>query len=141
MAALYAYDLMRNTGCQVDPMTNAYCYIEAVANNDPSSYWFYQLPLGKQLGPNITTSACSECTQDLMDAYASALNSTSGANLKGLAQMYNSAADTLNNLCGASYAKATQDSISSSAWANAGVPRTSTLAAMGVLAVVFAKMA
>ncbi|KAH0835893.1 hypothetical protein J3R83DRAFT_9786 [Lanmaoa asiatica] len=100
--ALNSYDLMRDAACQVDSATNAYCYVEAVANSDPSSYWFYQLPLGQPL-PNVTTSACNECTSGLMTLYASALNSTNGTTLTGLARTYNTAADTLNSVCGSSY--------------------------------------
>ncbi|KAG8216733.1 hypothetical protein J3R82DRAFT_6946 [Butyriboletus roseoflavus] len=132
--ALHAYDLMRNVACQVDPAANSYCYVEAVANPDPSNYWFYQLPLGQKLGPNITTSACNGCTSELMASYASALNSTNGTSLTGLAQTYNAAADTLNNVCGSSYAKTAQVSGSASkAWLNAGVPTKSSLVALGVL--------
>ncbi|KAF8551827.1 hypothetical protein OG21DRAFT_1598311 [Imleria badia] len=131
--ALHAYDLMRDAVCQVDPATNSYCYVEAVANSDPSSYWFYQLPLGLPLGPKLTTSACNECTSGLVALYASALNSTNGSSLGGLADTYNAAADTLNNMCGTSYAKVAQVSTSSSAWVNAGVPRTSLLVVLGVL--------
>lgn len=124
---------MRNAACQVDPATNSYCYVEAVANSDVSSYWFYQLPLGLPLGPNLTTGACNECTSGLMASYASALNSTNGPTLGGLAETYNAAADTLNKMCGPSYAKIAQVSTSSSAWVNAGVPRTSLLVVLGVL--------
>lgn len=125
---------MRDAACQVDPATNSYCYVEAVANSDPSSYWFYQLPLGQTLGPNITTSVCNGCTSGLMASYASALNSTNGTSLTGLAQTYNDAADTLNNVCGSSYAKTAKVSSSaSSAWVNAGVPTQGSLVALGAI--------
>lgn len=125
---------MRNSACQVDAVTNSYCYVEAVANTDPSSYWFYLLPLGQPLGPNITTSACNECTSGLMASYASALNSINGTTLGGLAQTYNTAADTLNGVCGSGLAIKVQGSSSTSfAWANAGVPTKSSLVVLSVL--------
>lgn len=130
---------MRNAACQVDPATNSYCFVEAVADSDPSSYWFYQLPLGQPLGPNITTSACNECTSGLMASYSLALNSTNCTTLGGLAQTYNTAAEAVNNVCGPSYAKTAQVWSSSSAWVNAGVPRASSLVLLGVL-VLFAGM-
>ncbi|KAG9313563.1 hypothetical protein JVU11DRAFT_5890 [Chiua virens] len=134
--ALNAYDLMRNVACQVDPATNSYCYVEAVANADPSSYWFYQLPLGLPLGPNITQNACNECTKDLMASYASALNSTDGARLDGLADRYNAAVDTLNGVCGAAYAKTAQIAESNAAWVTADLPRASSLMALCILVMV-----
>lgn len=126
---------MRDVGCQVDLTTNSYCYIEAVANLDPSSYWFYQLPLGQPLGPKLTSSACNECTAKLMAAYGSALNGTDGTNLAGLARTYNNATDMLNRVCGSTYAKNAQVATSSS-WVNAVVPRTNWL----LLGVLFAGM-
>ncbi|KAN0084395.1 hypothetical protein V8E55_007899 [Tylopilus felleus] len=133
LTALRAYDLMRNAACQVDQATNSYCYVEAVANSDPSCYWFYQLPLGEPL-PQITTSACNECTSGLMALYASALNGSSETSLGGLAQTYNTAATALNKMCGPSYATLVQmSSKSSSSWVNARAPGTSLLVLLGVL--------
>ena len=127
---------MRNVGCAVDPSTNSYCYVEAVANPDPSSFYFYQLPLGQPLGPNITTSACNGCTTALMASYASALNGTNGSALEGLSQTYNVAVETLNEVCGTTYAKIQiQASRAGSAWVNAIVPRMSSLVALAGLVV------
>lgn len=69
-----------------------------------------------------------------MASYVSALNSTNGTTLAGLAQTYNTAADMLNNVCGPSYVKTAQvSSTTSSAWANAGVPTKGSLVGLGVL--------
>ncbi|KAH7887048.1 hypothetical protein F5I97DRAFT_1807133 [Phlebopus sp. FC_14] len=106
LIALQAYDLMRNAGCQVDTATNAYCYVEAVADPDPSSYWFYLLPLGRPL-VLITNGVCSVCTQTLMAMYADALSSSNSTSLAALAQVYTDAANSVNNACGPSYVKAT----------------------------------
>ncbi|KIK99179.1 hypothetical protein PAXRUDRAFT_9040 [Paxillus rubicundulus Ve08.2h10] len=127
LTALQAYDLMRNAACQVDT-TNSYCYVDAVANSDPSSYWFYQLPLGQPLA-SITNNACNECTKRLMAIYAAALDSTNGTNLDGLAETYSNAADSLNSVCGSSYAQAAAVS-TSSAFTSASMTSSETLVAV-----------
>ncbi|KAF8842430.1 hypothetical protein BDN67DRAFT_926287 [Paxillus ammoniavirescens] len=127
LIALQAYDLMRNAACQVDT-ANSYCYVDAVANSDPSSYWFYQLPLGQPLPP-ITDGACSECTKGLMAMYAAALDSTNSTNLDGLAETYANAADSLNNVCGSAYAQAATVS-TSSACTTASITNSVGLVAM-----------
>ena len=95
---------MRNVSCQVNPTTDAYCYVESVANSDPSSYWFYLLSLDQPLVP-ITADACNQCTKALMTMYADASTS-----LSGLQQTYANAAKSLNAACGANYAKASTTS-------------------------------
>src|SRR6267154_2234838 len=110
---------MREAACSVDPMANAYCYVEAVANSDPSSYYFYQLPLGQPL-PKITNGACNSCTKSLMSMYLAALNSANVTSLTGLQATYGAAASNLNNVCGSSYAQTTTVA-SSSALPNVGV--------------------
>ncbi|KIJ61856.1 hypothetical protein HYDPIDRAFT_115331 [Hydnomerulius pinastri MD-312] len=129
LTALQAYDLMRNAACQVDADTNAYCYVEAVANSDPSSYWFYQLPLGQPLVP-ITNSACNSCMKALMSMYADALSSTNSTSLGGLVKTYGDAASSLNNACGSSYAKAASVSSSNSALTSFSMPGSMVLLAV-----------
>ncbi|KIK43609.1 hypothetical protein CY34DRAFT_68826, partial [Suillus luteus UH-Slu-Lm8-n1] len=72
LTGLQAFDLMRQAACSVDPVANAYCYVEAVASSDPSSYYFYQLPLGQKV-PQFTSGACNSCTKSLMSMYLAAL--------------------------------------------------------------------
>lgn len=124
LIALQAYDLMRNTSCQIDTATNAYCYLESVGNSDPSSYWFYLLPLGQPL-VGITTSACNECTKQLMAMYADALDSSDGTLLSSLQQTYESAAKSLDNACGADYAQTVN--VSNMALARTGIPHVGIL--------------
>ncbi|KAH7912197.1 hypothetical protein BJ138DRAFT_1005019 [Hygrophoropsis aurantiaca] len=112
LTALQAYDLMRNAACEVDPVANSYCYLEAALDSDTSSYWFYQLPLGISL-LNITSGACNTCTKNLMDMYSSALSGANASSMTGLQQTYSGAASQLVGLCGSSYAKTT--SVASSA--------------------------
>ncbi|KAH7925092.1 hypothetical protein BV22DRAFT_1034410, partial [Leucogyrophana mollusca] len=112
LTALRAYDLMRSAACQVDPVTNTYCYLEAAQDSDTSSYWFYQLPLGNPL-LNITEGACNPCTKSLMTMYSSALSGANASSLTGLQQTYSGASTKLVGVCGSSYAETT--SVASSA--------------------------
>ncbi|EIW82840.1 hypothetical protein CONPUDRAFT_136073 [Coniophora puteana RWD-64-598 SS2] len=99
---LEAYTLMRNSACATNPSTNAYCYIEAVATQDQSSYYFYELPVGMPLAVDITNQACNDCNKNLMDSYASALQSSPDTML-GLNGTYEDAASKLVGSCGAGY--------------------------------------
>jgi len=134
LSALGAYDLMRTAACQVDQATNSYCFVEAVASSDPSSFWFYRLFLGDEL-PTVTSSACNTCTSGLMALYASALSSNNGAGLEALGKTYNTAATTLNKMCGSTYAKMVQlSSSTSSAWLNASTPGAGWMALLVLFA-------
>lgn len=106
LIGLQAFDLMRQAACSVDPVANAYCYVEAVASSDPSSYYFYQLPLGQTV-PQITSGACNSCTKSLMSMYWAALSSANATSLTGLQATYGDAATKLNNVCGSLYAQST----------------------------------
>lgn len=114
LIGLQAFDLMRQAACSVDPVANAYCYVEAVASSDPSSYYFYQLPLGQTV-PKITSGACNSCTKSLMSIYLAALSSANVTSLTGLQATYGDAATKLNNVCGSSYAQSTSVASSSAA--------------------------
>ncbi|TCD67434.1 hypothetical protein EIP91_012406 [Steccherinum ochraceum] len=96
LQGLQAYSLMRDTACIVDPSTNAYCYIEAVHNTNPSDLYFYQLPLGIDLPPS-TTPSCSACTKSVMQTYAQA------GNLSALQETYNNAVNIADKQCGEGY--------------------------------------
>lgn len=104
---LNAYDLMRDSACLIDPVTDAYCYIEADASTDASSLYFYQLPLFGHTLPNITTYACSTCTKSLMAMYWTALSGSNASSLTGLQDNYAAAATEANNICGAGFAQST----------------------------------
>jgi hypothetical protein len=129
-AGLQAFDLMRQAACSVDPVANAYCYVEAVANSDPSSYYFYQLPLGQTV-PKITSGACNSCTKSLMSMYLAALSSANVSSLTGLQATYGDAATKLNSVCGSSYAQTT--TVASSSAAPPSVKLTSVGGAWAVL--------
>jgi hypothetical protein len=101
---LQAFSLMYASGCLADPTTNAYCYVEAAVNTNPSDLYFYQLPLGMAL-PNSTTSTCSGCTKTLLALYDAALeNATDLPNLSGLKSTYSGAARLADASCGQGYA-------------------------------------
>jgi len=111
-AGLQAFNLMREGACSVDPVVNAYCFVEAVGSSDPSSYYFYQLPLGQPL-PKITNGACNSCTKSLMAMYSAALSSSNASSLTGLQATYMNAANALNTECGSTYAQTTTVAASS----------------------------
>lgn len=69
---------MRQAGCLADQTTNAYCYLEAVRNPNPSDVYYYQLPLGLAV-PNNTKPTCSACTKSLMSLFDAALPATASA--------------------------------------------------------------
>jgi hypothetical protein len=70
---LKLYDLSRKAGCQSNPTTNVYCYIQAATQSDPSDLYFYQVQFGRMI-PNNTKPSCSSCTTSLMNLYASAIS-------------------------------------------------------------------
>ena len=97
---------MRRTGCTPDPLSNSYCFVNAVHNQNPSDLYFYQLPLGTQL-PKGTTPTCSACTKNLLSLYSAALtppDSATAQQLTGLRKAYGSAAKTAVAECGTAYA-------------------------------------
>lgn len=98
---LQAYPLMRQVACLSDQTTDAYCYVEAVHNSNPSDLYFYNLPLGTGL-PATATPSCSACTKSVMALYAE-----DGTNLTALNEVYNGAATVANQACGAGYVQIT----------------------------------
>ena len=97
---LQAYSLMRDAACLVDQSTNAYCYVSATHNPNPSDLYFYQLPLGISL-PSTTEPSCSACTKSLMQLFSLANNVTA---LEGT---YGGAAAVADGTCGEGYVKQT----------------------------------
>lgn len=110
LVALEAYALMRETGCLVDQVSGAYCYVEAAHASSPADLYLYQLPLGLSL-PNSTGSggtgeaSCSACGKSLMGLYAGNLEGGSGA-LEGLRETYGEAEGVVSGACGSGYATA-----------------------------------
>jgi len=96
VTGLDAYSLLRNAACLPDPQTNAYCYIEAVQNSNPSDVYFYQLPLGIAL-PENSTPSCSTCTQSVMALFGQMTN------LTALQATYKDAVQRADATCGQSY--------------------------------------
>lgn len=105
LIALDAYELMYNAACAKDPTSNTYCYVDAVANQNPSDLYLYQLPLGISLPNTVTNMSCSPCSGDLFGIYAAALENKTSANaLSALKSTYESAADFAAQQCGNTFA-------------------------------------
>jgi len=100
---LRLYSLSRNAGCQSNPATNVYCYIQAVTQSDPSDMYFYQVQFGADI-PNSTKPSCSSCTKSLMNLYVSAISGQEGpggANVpSAFAPAYAHAARIAADACG-----------------------------------------
>ncbi|KAI0064371.1 hypothetical protein BV25DRAFT_1783216, partial [Artomyces pyxidatus] len=97
LQGLQMYSLMRQVACLPDQSTSAYCYVEAVANSNPSDLYFYSLPWGLAL-PNNTVPTCSGCTKSVMS-----LLSAQATQLDGLKLTYNAAARLASSTCGTGY--------------------------------------
>jgi len=104
LIALQAFQVMHDTGCLVDPTTNAYCYLSAVQNTNPSDLYFYSLPLGIPL-PNTSKPSCSACSKSIMAIYATALQDVTQAKLlTGLKSSYDVSAQVAAQFCGSAFA-------------------------------------
>jgi hypothetical protein len=104
LTALQAFQVMRDAACQVDPTTNAYCYLTAVQNTNPSDLYFYSLPSGIPL-PNSSKPSCSSCSKTTMGIYASALEDPiQSKRLTGLKSSYGVSAQIAAQYCGSSFA-------------------------------------
>lgn len=102
--ALQAFQVMHDAACLVDPTTNAYCYLSAVQNTNPSDLYFYSLPLGIPL-PNSSKPSCSACSKNVMGVYAAALQAPSQAKLlTGLKSTYDVSAQVAAQFCGSAFA-------------------------------------
>ncbi|EJU02452.1 hypothetical protein DACRYDRAFT_22092 [Dacryopinax primogenitus] len=96
-----SYRMMRTAGCLQNPVTNAYCYVEAVASLLPNDLYFWVASLGIPL-PNATAPTCSVCTQSLMNVYAQ----YAGQSGLVISQVYTQVAERAREACGAGYASA-----------------------------------
>jgi hypothetical protein len=101
--ALRAFQVMHDSACLADPTNNAYCYLTAVQNSNPSELYFYSIPLGIPL-PETTTPSCSPCSKTIMGIYATALQNPSQAKLlTSLKSAYEVSAKIAVQFCGAAY--------------------------------------
>lgn len=100
---LRLYSLSRNAGCQSNPATNVYCYIQAATQSGSSDMYLYSVPFGLNV-PNNTKPSCSSCTKSLMNLYVSAISGQEGpggANVPGgFAPAYANAARIAADACG-----------------------------------------
>lgn len=104
LTALQAYPVMHDAACLVDPTTNAYCYLSAVQNTNPSDLYFYSLPLGIPL-PNTSKPSCSACSKSVMGVYAIALQDpTEARQLIGLRSSYEVSVQVAAQFCGSAFA-------------------------------------
>jgi len=106
LTALTAYKVMYDAACTSDPVSNAYCYIDAAANTTPADLFLYQLPLGITLPKTTTGLTCSPCSKSILNIYASALSDKSAADdLTGLKTTYESSVKIVDAACGGNFAR------------------------------------
>jgi hypothetical protein len=101
--AIMAYAPVYSAGCLKDPDTGAYCYASAVTNHtNPSSTFFYFLPLNKTL-PGNTVPGCGYCLEQTMALYQAA----TADRTQPIASTYPKAAEQVNAICGPDFANET----------------------------------
>lgn len=100
---LVAYQVVYSATCLKDDTSQSYCFGDAVTNTtNASQTYFYFLPLNSTL-PGGVVPLCGTCLQDTMSIYHVAT-----ANRKQpIADTYASAAEMVDELCGADFANAT----------------------------------
>jgi len=96
---LLNYRLGLDAACLKNAETSQYCFIDALVNEDPSSFYFYFLPEGNRLPASIK-SDCDSCLENLVHVYA---NFASNASL-ALSNTYSTARTVLAAQCGTSFA-------------------------------------
>ncbi|KZO94224.1 hypothetical protein CALVIDRAFT_539268 [Calocera viscosa TUFC12733] len=94
-----SYRMMRTAGCLLNPVSSAYCYVEAVASLLPNDLYYWVTALGIPL-PNATAPTCSMCTQSLLGTYGLYANDSSLL----ISQTYPFAVDKAQEACGEGYA-------------------------------------
>ncbi|KAI0370547.1 hypothetical protein BV20DRAFT_1035778 [Pilatotrama ljubarskyi] len=115
VAGLEAYTIMRTVGCQINPQTNTYCYIDAAQSAHPSDLYLYELPLGLPL-PNSTVPSCTACVQSAMKVFAEQGGGDVGDAVKqALTKTYPAAAAVVNGACGAEFVADLQGAASNGA--------------------------
>lgn len=101
LMALEAYVPMREVGCQVDPTTNTYCFVNAAKDSNPSNLYYYSLPLGISL-PATVDPSCNACLKSLMGTFSSTIKA--GGKYAGLLKTYENAAELTLGKCGVGFA-------------------------------------
>ncbi|KAJ4391618.1 hypothetical protein N0V93_005237 [Gnomoniopsis smithogilvyi] len=100
---LISYQVVYSATCLKDDTSQSYCFGDAVTNTtNASQTYFYFLPLNSSL-PGGVVPLCGTCLQDTMSIYHVAT-----ANRKQpIADTYASAAEMVDELCGADFANTT----------------------------------
>lgn len=100
---MIAYQPIYRATCLKDPVTNSYCFSEAVLNSTSiTDYSLYFLPLGVTL-PASGRATCNVCLQATMNVF----NEASESKGQPLANTYLPAAEQINLGCGPNYINTT----------------------------------
>ncbi|KAF5311130.1 hypothetical protein D9619_008071 [Psilocybe cf. subviscida] len=102
---LQSFSVLHDAACQVDPTTNSYCYLKAVANTNPVDVYYFGIPLGIPLPAQSLTLTCSTCAKTLMHNYATALKDPAQAPLlDAMQKAYTTSVTLTAGTCGSSFA-------------------------------------
>jgi hypothetical protein len=127
---LQSFTVLHDAACQVDPTSNAYCYLQAVKNSNPVDAYYFGIPLGIPLPTQSLTLTCSSCAKTLMHNYATALKDPAQAPLLGaMSKAYTTSVAITAGTCGSSFASSL-----TSAAAALSQPSCATLAGAAMLA-------
>ncbi|KAJ5601155.1 hypothetical protein N7510_010689 [Penicillium lagena] len=121
---LVAYEPLYHATCLTNPVTQNYCFVDAVKNaSAPADYNVYFVPLGETLGSPaaVTCNQCLQATMGLFSRWATHDD-------QPLDQSYLPSARAVNGQCGASFAPVNitvgADKVSSGADLSASLPST-----------------
>jgi hypothetical protein len=95
-----AYEPLYKATCLTNPVTDRYCFVDAVFSNVSADYNVYFVPLGVRLSPEIRNLTCGQCLQATMDVFSEY------AEVDGqpLAKSYLPSAKVVNRICGSGFA-------------------------------------
>jgi hypothetical protein len=126
---LEAYAPLYTASCLRNPVTDAYCFADAVTNiSSPTDSYIYYLPVNLSL-PAGAQPTCNTCLKNTMAVFEAATSDRSSS----IAGDYVSAAQQINVQCGPSYVN--QALASPVADTNSGTMTTPT-STFGILALV-----
>ncbi|KAL7416472.1 hypothetical protein BDY24DRAFT_234858 [Mrakia frigida] len=99
LTGFQTFAMMKEASALVSSDSGAYCYVEALASDEPADLFLWNLYTGAAL-PNTNLPSCSSCTKDLFSVYETYASNASLA----LTVSYSSAVELSNTQCGSSFA-------------------------------------
>lgn len=95
-----AYEPVYKSTCLTNPVTDNYCFVDAVFSNNFADYDVYFMPLGVSLTPQAGNLTCDSCLQATMGLYAD----FAAKDGQPLAGTYLPSAAVVDQKCGSGFA-------------------------------------